>query len=244
MTEEYMTIILISVSITGIISLIMSILSSFMRRRDEKFMNQIRMSDMREYYEQKLFELNSKISQNPRLWNEAFHLLDSESEKMFNQNSERVKESKFLGAHGFKTSDYIIDMKSVFVLIPFMESSKQVFTAVQNVTEDEYYLKCSMGDDKYIEGDILPEILKKIAQSRLVIASIDGRNPNVFYELGIAHALDKPTILISHYKNKHDIPIDIKSKYIIIYSDLEDLKNELRKMINKLFFSEHKNITM
>jgi len=40
----------------------------------------------------------------------------------------------------------------------------------------------------------LPNILKHTLKARLVIAIIDGRNPNVFYELGIAHALNIQTL--------------------------------------------------
>ncbi len=91
-----------------------------------------------------------------------------------------------------------------------------------------------MGDEDSIKGDILPYILRKIVKARLVIACMDGRNANVFYELGIAHALGKPTILISSSKEIKVVPVDVRSKYITFYKDTNDLINVLRKSINKL----------
>ena len=67
----------------------------------------------------------------------------------------------------------------------------------------------------------------------IVIANIDGRNPNVFYELGLAHAMDKNTILLSKFKQ--DLPVDIKSKYMIIYRNISMLENELKKELLKIY---------
>ena len=75
-----------------------------------------------------------------------------------------------------------------------------------------------------------------MVRSRLVIANIDGRNPNVFYELGIAHAIDKPTIIIS--KSVPDIEIDIKSKYLLLYKNEQDLKEQIRKNLTKILVKE------
>jgi nucleoside 2-deoxyribosyltransferase len=41
----------------------------------------------------------------------------------------------------------------------------------------------------------------------LTVADCTGRNPNVFYEIGLAHALGKPVILIT--QNSEDIPFDV-----------------------------------
>ena len=75
-------------------------------------------------------------------------------------------------------------------------------------------------------------MIRKILKANIVIANIDGRNPNVFYELGLAHALDKNTILIA--KTKKEVPVDINSKYIILYQDENDLEMELKKQLLKI----------
>jgi len=59
-----------------------------------------------------------------------------------------------------------------------------------------------------------------------VIADMTGRNPNVFYEVGYAHALGKTTILLTN--NSDDIPFDLKHYPHIIYNNrIKQLKDEL-----------------
>ena len=53
--------------------------------------------------------------------------------------------------------------------------------------------------------------------------------------MGIAHALDKPTILIT--KRPNDVPFDVKSKYLIIYQDYNDLEEKLAVELTKIFTS-------
>jgi len=48
----------------------------------------------------------------------------------------------------------------------------------------------------------------------------------------LAHALDKNTILIA--KTKKEVPVDINSKYIILYQDENDLEMELKKQLLKI----------
>jgi len=57
-----------------------------------------------------------------------------------------------------------------------------------------------------------------IQQSRLCIADLTGRNPNVLYELGIAQTLGKPCILLTQDIN--DVPFDIR-QYRVIQYDLQ-----------------------
>jgi hypothetical protein len=52
-------------------------------------------------------------------------------------------------------------------------------------------LRCIKGDEDYIEGNVLKYIVGKMMSARIIITNINGRNPNVFYELGIAHAIGK-----------------------------------------------------
>jgi hypothetical protein len=52
-----------------------------------------------------------------------------------------------------------------------------------------------------------------------VVAELTTKNPNVFYELGLAHALEKPVVLVS--SNEGDVPFDLKHIRVIYY-DLTD----------------------
>ena len=65
-----------------------------------------------------------------------------------------------------------------------------------------------------------------------VIADITGRNPNVLYELGIAHTLAKPVMIIS--RDAADIPIDLATRRVILYGhNSEDWRDHLGSRISQ-----------
>ena len=81
---------------------------------------------------------------------------------------------------------------------------------------------------------LLSQILRMIISSSLVIAVIDGRNPNVFYEIGIAHSLGKPVIMIANRDDKDRQTADIASNRLLLYRDMADLKTQLSSTLNHL----------
>ncbi|HEY6615152.1 MAG TPA: hypothetical protein VIZ32_11555, partial [Vicinamibacterales bacterium] len=76
------------------------------------------------------------------------------------------------------------------------------------------------GDDLFTPTDILVDIWQSINAADIVVADITGRNPNVLYELGVAHTLAKPVLIIS--RHAADIPIDLSTRRIILYGQSED----------------------
>jgi hypothetical protein len=70
-------------------------------------------------------------------------------------------------------------------------------------------------DDLFTPSTITNDIWNYTKKAKLLIADLTGKNPNVFYELGLAHALGKPVILIS--ESLTDIPFDLRALRIIIY---------------------------
>lgn len=75
------------------------------------------------------------------------------------------------------------------------------------------------GDDTVLTKPILEKIAGFIRQADVVIADCSGRNPNVFYELGMAHALEKPVILITSDEIE-EAPTDIRAFEFISYAKL------------------------
>jgi hypothetical protein len=63
-------------------------------------------------------------------------------------------------------------------------------------------------DDDQNPGDITPQIVARILEADLIVADLSGQNPNVFYEMAIAHGYKKPTV---HIRREGDtIPFDVK----------------------------------
>jgi hypothetical protein len=68
-------------------------------------------------------------------------------------------------------------------------------------------------------GKIMDQIWAGINAARVLVAELTSRNPNVFYELGLAHALKKPVVLVS--SNEADVPFDLKHIRVIIYDSTD-----------------------
>jgi hypothetical protein len=88
------------------------------------------------------------------------------------------------------------------------------------------------GDDLFTPTDILEDIWQSINAADFVIADITGRNPNVLYELGIAHTLAKPVLILS--QEAADIPIDLATRRVILYGQKADAwREDLARMIQE-----------
>lgn len=186
----------------------------------------------RDNLERKIYEIEEKLAADKETWREMYHILLSSQKDIEYQEkkTEPPKLSMFLRHLGLVKNDMRIDRRLVFVLTPFHESHTETFNTIARVC-NRYGFKCYRGDEEFVEGDIFPHLLKNIVQARLIIANIDGRNPNVFYELGIAHAVDKPIILVS--RSIQDVPFNLKSRSIILFEDQEDLVIKLKEALLK-----------
>lgn len=89
---------------------------------------------------------------------------------------------------------------------------------------------CERVDEQIFHESILERVYNQIAKADLLIADMTGRNPNVFYEVGYAHALSKRTILLT--QNADDIPFDLKHFPHIVYGNrLVALRGDLKTRI-------------
>jgi hypothetical protein len=106
-------------------------------------------------------------------------------------------------------------MPEVFVLMPFSEELQPVYEDHIKAVAASLGMSAARGDDFFAAKAIVSDIWNAIYSSRIVIADCTGRNPNVFYEIGIAHTIGKPTVLIS--QNIEDVPFDLRHIRCIVY---------------------------
>lgn len=71
----------------------------------------------------------------------------------------------------------------------------------------------------FATGKIMDQVFQGIAAAKVLVAELTTRNPNVFYELGVAHALKKPVVLVS--AREDDVPFDLQHIRVIYY-DVSD----------------------
>jgi hypothetical protein len=86
-------------------------------------------------------------------------------------------------------------------------------------------------DEKAGPGIIFQDIQREIERAEIVVAEITPANPNVFYELGYAHALGKPTILLA--QRGAQLPFDISSFRVVFYNDSIGGKSEVERDLKK-----------
>lgn len=155
----------------------------------------------------------------------------------FTENNDTINFNKFFKALRIDNSSIKIDEKLVFVLTPFHESEFAFYSTIIRAFSGTD-INVQRGDEELIEGEILPHIIEKILKAKIVIANITTRNPNVFYELGIAHALGKDVIIVSAINDlPEEVPFDFRSRRIIFYNNAEALENQIKKAVLARHFS-------
>lgn len=124
-----------------------------------------------------------------------------------------------------------------FVVMPFDSLFKIQYERVIRPAIEELGLTCVRGDEIYSKPNVMADIWRSLRRTRLVIAELTGRNANVFYEIGLAHAIGKPIILLT--RNEADVPFDLKALRYWYY-DVNDpfwgknLRSSIKQMIEKV----------
>lgn len=109
---------------------------------------------------------------------------------------------------------------SCFVMMPFAAPLGDYYSKIYKPAIEKAGLRAVRADaDIFGTGKIIDQIWAGINAAKVLVAELTTRNPNVFYELGLAHALEKPVVLVS--SNEADIPFDLKHIRVIYY-DMTD----------------------
>jgi hypothetical protein len=103
----------------------------------------------------------------------------------------------------------------IFVLMPFRETLRPVYEDHIKTVAGRFERPVARADDFFSSESIIEEIWDAINAAEIVIADCTGRNPNVFYEIGMAHTLGKRVILISQALD--DVPFDLRQRRVIEY---------------------------
>ena len=104
----------------------------------------------------------------------------------------------------------------VFVLMPLDEEFDDIYKfGIKGASEDGGAYAERVDEQIFTEG-ILERIFNQINKADIIVADMTGRNANVFYEVGYAHALGKIVLLLT--QNADDIPFDLKHKQHIVYA--------------------------
>ena len=119
-----------------------------------------------------------------------------------------------------------------FVLMPFDEELAWVYEKLIKPAFKSASFETRRADNIASQQNILKDIVTAIAESDVVVADLTKDNPNVYYELGLAHALRKQVVLIS--QDIETAPFDLRSYRILEYGDRFDLFENAKKQLTEL----------
>lgn len=123
----------------------------------------------------------------------------------------------------------------VAVMMPFGAAYSPVYSALQDAVADAG-LQCQRADDIWVNDAIMEDIASLIWRSQVVISDLTGKNPNVFYETGIAHTLGRDVIQIT--QSADDVPFDLRHLRYLTYlpngEGLRELKTQVTARLRDL----------
>lgn len=219
----------------ALFSILVSVYSYFVFRKmkDYEIKKQNRqlagINFQRENLENQVYGLNDRMTSNVDSFRDLNHLLISKNDqKMVLKQS--VVDDSFFTERGIDFNRYQVSPDLITCLMPFNHKYDKIYNAITNASNRCGY-RVIRSDDHFVSGDILNYTLELIITAQIVIVVIDGRNPNVFYELGIAHALGKQVLLLANTSSFQDAPFDVKNNRMVMYKNERDLEIKLENVL-------------
>lgn len=125
-----------------------------------------------------------------------------------------------------------VDPMQISAMMPFDGGFTAVYASIEAAAA-ELALKCNRADNIWEHHTIIQDVVSLIDRSQVVICDLSGRNPNVFYEAGIAHSLGRQVILIVQHPD--DVPFDLRHIRYITYHNNQQGHEELKtKLVARL----------
>ncbi len=109
---------------------------------------------------------------------------------------------------------------SCFVVMPFAKPHGDYYSTIYEPAISKAGLRPVRADNEIFgAGKIMDQVWSGITSAKVLVAELTTKNANVFYELGLAHALKKPVVLVS--SNEEDVPFDLHHIRVIYYDVID-----------------------
>jgi hypothetical protein len=133
----------------------------------------------------------------------------------------------------FRNTSVSKEPGKVFVVMKFSPAYEELYKDVIQERCKKSGLQAYRADEVFGPGVLLDDIVRGIEEAKIVIAEITApnENENVFYELGYAHALKKPTILLAEQGKK--LPFDISGYRCLFYQNSIGGKPKVEEALDK-----------
>ena len=118
------------------------------------------------------------------------------------------------------------EVPTCFLIMPFATELDFVHRVIADVV-GSFGIHCIRADEVYLSRPVMEDVKQMIAGADLVICDFTGRNPNVYYEAGLADAWRKDWIVLS--QTSEDMTFDVRHIRSIRYSNTMGADIRLRE---------------
>lgn len=134
----------------------------------------------------------------------------------------------------FQIPNESVDPNLISVMMPFGPELSPVYESIKKASTEAGF-SCKRADDIWDHSTIIQDVFSLIFQSYIVVCDFTGKNPNVFYEAGIAHTLGKHVVPITQSAN--DIPFDLKHHRFATYLNNGERREKLMEELTTRFIT-------
>ena len=121
-------------------------------------------------------------------------------------------------------------LETCFVMMPFGSWFDRYYQEIYIPAIRDAGFEPVRADELFSTGSVVEQIWEEISKAKVLLADLTGKNPNVFYELGLAHAAIKPVVFTA--SKVDDVPFDLRHLRVIVYEVQEpEWAPKLRKSI-------------
>lgn len=238
--------IIIAVTVLSSIAVLISILTLFQIRKENKEF-QVRtgnlISPQREYVENLVYNTSKPLTEDVGFLADSNHILfdPSAGKEMIIRN--KLPDFSFFDNMGINLHNVKIDEKMAMCLMPFNRRyNKTKFIISEACSIAGYNFRRS--DDELLKDntDLRKTIVRMILEAQVVIAVLDGRNPNVFYEIGIAHSMGKLVLMLVNLSREENQwqEVDLLSNRLVTYHNPNELKEKLVKTLKAIHYDDRR----
>jgi len=130
-----------------------------------------------------------------------------------------------------------------FVVMPFRPELNYFYLYLKKYAHDKHGLRVERGDHSVLTKALMDKVRDKIIEADVILADVTSANPNVLYEIGLAHAFGKPVVFLTQ-DDPASAPVDVRQFEFIRY-DLERHEDFLAKLdnaIQNVFSSKYRTL--
>jgi len=161
--------------------------------------------------------------------------------KVAEEENKRYSSTSIPAIPLWQNRNFEVEEDICFVIMPFKKEKNLNYVYNNHIKKiiENFHLKCIRADDIFKNEMIMEDIWEQICTAKFIIGDLTDKNPNVFYELGMAHTLGKRVILIT--QSEDDVPFDLRHlryiKYEFTPPGIQNFEDLLKKAIDSILKS-------